>query len=337
MYDHNFVYYADQRQITVHLYRSLENLIFKPLGLIQSSGFLGVVIFFLISGYIITYILETETTAEFAIKRFFRIFPPFWFSILAVIVLYALPSMITRVPNYFSQYTVRDYFGSGLLLNYFSDGIRATNAGAWTLAIEVTFYLFMAMLSPIKRQPILTITVFGLVYGMVAALSYAGIGFFRHIDNVLYYLPILFVGVVLRYMEIGLSFKTGILAFIALYLLFLANTHVLGNDYLFPGYMSSILVAFIVFYTCMMNAKAFTGRMKPIYWIADQSYSLYLLHFTIGYFVMDKLSAEPYSVRLLAGISAIFVVSAVFKQLVERPSVRLGSRIARLVRGEAQA
>ena len=56
----------------------------------------GVVVFFLISGYIITFILQREALPEYAIKRVFRIYPLYVF---AVVIQYALLSRSGMQPS----------------------------------------------------------------------------------------------------------------------------------------------------------------------------------------------------------------------------------------------
>lgn len=47
------------------------------------GGAAGVVIFFLTSGYIITHVLQKETTKDFIIRRLFRIFPLYIFAVFS--------------------------------------------------------------------------------------------------------------------------------------------------------------------------------------------------------------------------------------------------------------
>ena len=55
---------------------------FTPLGITQDGGFLGVGIFFLVSGFIVTRVAERERLSKFGLRRVLRIVPP-----LAVVVL----------------------------------------------------------------------------------------------------------------------------------------------------------------------------------------------------------------------------------------------------------
>src|SRR5262245_17886057 len=50
-----------------------------PFHLWQDGGHLGVLLFFLVSVFIISYVADRESSTEFVIKRLFRVFPAFWF------------------------------------------------------------------------------------------------------------------------------------------------------------------------------------------------------------------------------------------------------------------
>ncbi|MHA2903166.1 acyltransferase family protein [Ralstonia mannitolilytica] len=108
---------------------------------IVKGGGTGVVVFFLVSGYIITHVLQKEDTVEFVIKRLFRIYPLF---VAAVLIEYAL-DLHHGVPrgkwNLLMQLS---------LMGDFTTTPGVLNSVDWTLRIEVLFYLFMAVLSALK-------------------------------------------------------------------------------------------------------------------------------------------------------------------------------------------
>lgn len=54
----------------------VQEYISTPLGIIQDFGWLGVAIFFLVSGFIISHVAMRENRVEFIVKRVFRIYPP---------------------------------------------------------------------------------------------------------------------------------------------------------------------------------------------------------------------------------------------------------------------
>jgi peptidoglycan/LPS O-acetylase OafA/YrhL len=71
-------------------------------------------------------------------------------------------------------------------------------------------------------------------------------------------------------------------------------------------------------------------RFRLVSYLADRSYSLYLLHGVLGYAVMNLLSTHiGFPAALVAGLAVTMLgVEAAFRW-VERPSMRLARRIAK--------
>ncbi len=112
----------------------------------MASGlFIGVDVFFVISGFLITRILlATNLTKRaylvFTMRRVLRIFPPYWFYLIACLAL--LPAL--------RQYSARDYLNDHWLWFFtYTNNIRIALEGwpasylshLWSLAIEEQFYL----------------------------------------------------------------------------------------------------------------------------------------------------------------------------------------------------
>lgn len=76
MWDHLVGTYLDQSGQSWRLLELVRNYVTKPLAIIQDFGFFAVALFFLISGFIITYIAQRETALQFTVRRIFRIYPP---------------------------------------------------------------------------------------------------------------------------------------------------------------------------------------------------------------------------------------------------------------------
>lgn len=103
-------------------------------------GRIGVVTFFLVSGYVIPFSIHPERPAAvgtFLIKRFFRIYPAYWLSIplgaLATCWIWGLP------------FDARDFLVNLTLLQDFV-GVRAALGLYWTLLVEWAFYLLCVVL-----------------------------------------------------------------------------------------------------------------------------------------------------------------------------------------------
>jgi peptidoglycan/LPS O-acetylase OafA/YrhL len=98
------------------------------------GGGAGVVVFFLISGYIITHVLCSEGPAEFAIKRFFRIYPLYWLAVAGEVLL-------SGASISFSEFLCRL-----LLIGDFTGTPYGLAGVEWTLRVEVVFYAIMGLL-----------------------------------------------------------------------------------------------------------------------------------------------------------------------------------------------
>lgn len=134
------------------------------------AGFLGVPLFFVISGYCMMassrgVIARGQPAWYFLKRRLRRIFPPFWFSIgvavaapFAITILYGLRSGIYSwpVPKW-GNFTWPDWVAlltltKGLFwLGPAHKPFAPVNAVYWSLAIEVQFYLVMSLALVFRR------------------------------------------------------------------------------------------------------------------------------------------------------------------------------------------
>jgi len=118
-------------------------------------GFLGVDLFFLISGFVIYMTLEKcSSFKEFIVRRWLRLFPAM---LIATILVYATSFFLTERPNGEIQFT--DLF-SGLffieegILNKLQSyvHIKAIEGAFWSLFVEVKFYFIFGALYFYKKS-----------------------------------------------------------------------------------------------------------------------------------------------------------------------------------------
>jgi peptidoglycan/LPS O-acetylase OafA/YrhL len=102
------------------------------------TGALGVLIFFCISGFLITKRLRYESRAQntfslraFYIKRVFRILPPLAFYLLTLLALFAAGLISLRVGDWAAPVFLTNYVSSSWYTSHF-----------WSLSVEEHFYLF---------------------------------------------------------------------------------------------------------------------------------------------------------------------------------------------------
>ena len=120
----------------------------SPVAGIAKYGYLGVELFFLISGYVILY-STNRTPLEFIKKRFLRLYPMYWIAIIFIFVVTNLPWWENRGPD----------IGKGLLnLTMMPTvfGGEWVDQAHWFLLRELQFYLFVIVVMSLglgKRLP----------------------------------------------------------------------------------------------------------------------------------------------------------------------------------------
>jgi peptidoglycan/LPS O-acetylase OafA/YrhL len=115
----------------------VQDLAYPELAGIAKYGYLGVELFFMISGYVIPWSIRQRGVAEFAASRAIRLYPTFW---LSVALLAAVPPLLGEwrfhLPlrdTLVNLTMLAELFGSPYL-----DGVF------WTLATELQFYALVA-------------------------------------------------------------------------------------------------------------------------------------------------------------------------------------------------
>lgn len=132
-------------------------------------GEFGVVLFFLVSGFIIPASLEKYgAVGAFWVGRFFRLFPLYWFCLVAALVLAALGRF--HLSEEFLASPVAWAVVNASMVQQFLAGPLIIGA-SWSLAYEVVFYLAMCILLVVglnRRSVPIAVTVLGAA-GVVGA------------------------------------------------------------------------------------------------------------------------------------------------------------------------
>lgn len=104
---------------------------FQTIEPVAQFGYLGVPVFFMISGYVISLSAENRTAYEFAVSRFVRLYPALWFGVLFTsLVLFWLNGTALDLQKILANMTLlNDYIGIDNV-----DGVY------WTLQAELKFY-----------------------------------------------------------------------------------------------------------------------------------------------------------------------------------------------------
>lgn len=317
----------------------VERFVNRPLVIVQHFGFLGVAIFFLISGFVITHAATRETVGVFALRRLLRIYPP----LIGAAVISVVAVSIGAPRGWGAGVDGRWAQGIGLL-----DAVKAVSlvgystvpqvivvGVAWTLAIEVCFYVLMAAVGPVLRRPRVPDAVVPVALLLAVALVLGtnhrfGPSYFLLSVSVSY-VPLLLLGQAVYLLHqrrvrpwLGIGVALGDWA-----------VFVWGLERIQPGFLEpasaygpSLAVALGVFLVAvLMEGRTKAHRIPDV--LAARSYSIYLVHGPVGLLVLDALTHRGIAYRwaLLAALVAVGVATEAMYRGLERPSIALGKRL----------
>lgn len=115
-----------------------------------NSGFLGVDVFFIISGYLMAVLYNPDQKLEFFAKRAKRLLPSYFVVVLAVLVL----CMALTTSNDYNSVVKQALFATTFSSNigywmensYFSKAAFNPLLHLWSLGVEIQFYLLLPLL-----------------------------------------------------------------------------------------------------------------------------------------------------------------------------------------------
>lgn len=323
---------------------------------IFKGGFIGVDIFFVISGYLISSIIfkEFQITGSFSFKNFYerrirRILP----ALLAVMVLSFPIAWLYLLPKNFVEYSESILYSLGFSSNFYfwslGGNYEDTNSllkpflHTWSLSVEEQFYIVFPIVILITYKFLKKYLISIIILGFFLSLFISDFGSKNYPGSTFYFLPTrgweLLAGSILSYFEIknGHRGKNTSLNLLmpTIGILLVIHSIFFFNDQMNHPSLSTISpiigVCLIIWFsekneivTKILSSKIFVG-------IGLISYSLYLWHYPILAF--DKISdfsEEGFFNKLIITFLIIFFsICSYF--LVERPARNKNSSFKKII------
>ncbi len=321
------------------------------------GGFIGVEVFFVLSGFLITTILlkEFDTSGRidfrnFYIRRFLRLFPAL---ILMLIVLNTFTLLFQT-----SEIQTAALKGSLVTLFYLSNWVRALNLfdlvylqHTWSLAIEEQFYIIFPLLLTTllrlfsQKRVILIIaglSLFSWLWRVVltsqgATMARVNFGLDTRLDGLLMgcVLALVLASTAYRPLKQVMRRVRYFASFLALgacctilYCAITANeAHALTYEIMLSLVSSS--TCFLILYVVTIESSPIKSilEFKPLVLIGKISYGFYLLHWVFFNILVYFFRVSTITPGVAAAGTAIaFAASLLSYQLIERPVLRLKSR-----------
>lgn len=346
-----------------------------------AGGFVGVDVFFVISGFLITTLMVRETTltgrldlVEFYRRRARRILPAATVTLLAVVAYSAATSAVTRLSAviadaWWSAFFFVNVHFARIGTDYFADQRPSPLQHFWSLSVEEQFYLAWPLVMLVAARwapPRLRRRVLGALLLVVMVGSAVWAVHLGHVDATAAYFstparsyelaaggllavavwgswtaphagqqasstprirrrrqPVVWTG------SLSLLSGAGVATLAAVALVW-------GSDTPFPTWRAALPVAATV--VMLATPRSWAARLlglRPMRFLGDISYSLYLWHWPILVFGTAHLAGVPAPIRSTLLVAASVTVATLSYRLVEQPfhtgAVRMPQRLGALV------
>jgi peptidoglycan/LPS O-acetylase OafA/YrhL len=316
---------------------------------VAEGGWIGVDVFFVLSGFLITALLLNERDAngrfsvpKFYMRRIFRLVPAYWAFIL-ILVVWAAIWRSGQFGSWSSEAVKSATYQMNFFdINHFPQiGIGQT----WSLAIEEQFYLVwpLLLLVGLKLMPrriFAGLVVVGILASFVATvvMAHHGVSYRR-----LYYgldtnaLPllvgclagILYTGGYVKRMSPNVSGLIAVVTLVVLALFLISVPETSEWAYEGPMQLVSLLTAATLF-AILLDPNMWATKILAHPWIVFVgliSYSLYLWN-AFAMLIARHLASGSVgrAIHLLVGVILTFAFALASYYLVERPGLRLKDR-----------
>ncbi len=313
-----------------------------------NGGFIGVDVFFVISGFLISRIILYElnqnifSVTKFYIRRILRIFP----ALFTVFVFTTICSLFLLDYESLKFYSKALTFSSLFISNIFfwrELGYFDTTSDfnpllhTWSLSVEEQFYLLLPILFlvSIKKKFLFSFFFFSLI--TCFSITYIS-------PNSAFYLPItrlweFGIGTILAFLP-PVSIKDQLLIFYRIlgYSLIAIGVLFYNNSIVFPGLWVLLPTsgAFLIIYFGEKKIHHYTLILqRPLMLIGKISYSLYLIHWPAYVFVLNLSFGKISNINYFLLLSGTFLLSYLSWRFIEIPARQMVNQNKKKIFGVA--
>ncbi len=268
-------------------------------------GYLGVDLFFMISGFVILMTAERRSAKDFVISRLVRLYPAFW----ACCTFTSIMTMLMRDPRF--QVTLKQYLINLTMLSSLV-GIPYVDGVYWSLFEEIKFYLLVFIVLLLRQ-----------------------VRNFKYIAGIWLVLSLLLYAYQIKYLSFILipEFSSYFIAGSAYYLVYKEGNSVYKTVLITASLMQSLMYAhssavhFAGYYHTQINFTVIAVLIAAFYlvfsfitahktplllfhkyaWLGLLTYPLYLIHQNVGFMLFNTLYPHLHKYVLL-GLTCLLVL-----------------------------
>jgi peptidoglycan/LPS O-acetylase OafA/YrhL len=285
-----------------------------------SRGYLGVPVFFSVSGYCIgrTW-LKAAGWRDFALRRFRRIFPPYWASLIVLVAFACARKLVNGVNDVaVLPRSVPAVAATLALATSPMSTVKTMNWVYWTLTCEVAFYAVLTLILVCRKARIRILAWTHVVFCVVAAAGFnPSVGPLFIVNH----WPLFGTGAALALIAEHRSPALLMFGASAFYTLF-GSHHQPGLDFVVISAATVVLI-------WLTRSAIFPVFLSPFRELGLFSYSLYLVHVPLGVyglmrFLPKRFPSDPcYIGEELILLVGTILIARLFYLVAERPFVHL--------------
>lgn len=299
---------------------------FLELGKVTRYGYLGVELFFIISGYVILLSAQGKTVKQFFLSRVTRLYPAFWIACTLTFVVERIwgtgPADAQMASMLHAEWG--NYFYNMTMLHEFL-GITAVDGVYWSLTVEITFYFLIALLIGFKLMRHLNLfLVLWLLYSLWSGINNSTRFAYLFFPRLAPYFAAGMLFYLLQKPQNRTWQRYALLA--SAYLLAIRSGlhRAFEQTATFHSETSPVIVVtaitcFFLIFLLITFRKINFSRFNSLAWLGTLTYPLYLIHENIGFVGFYRLQQLNKYVLLGGAVVIMIVVSHLIHVLVEKP------------------
>ncbi|MET4047285.1 peptidoglycan/LPS O-acetylase OafA/YrhL [Rhodococcus sp. UYP5] len=323
LYSHISFYLIDDRGEGWWVIDVVTRVAIDEAGLNQHLSFVGVAVFMMLTGLLVTRSAMRQTRRDFMVSRLARLVPALWLAVAAAIVLVRLG--INGMFSGQDGITNSEAALSFLLGGFFLKPEVAVLGVTWTLTVQLLFYLYCVLARDVLRARPVVVPIAGavlcavvLIYNLYIPQPWS----VPMLSKIAATLPTLFLGqiIYLGWAKI-IGWRWVVVAVFAQVEVVRLATDIhaywAGDQYLW----TIVVVAGTVLLLGRYDGRI--AHWELVRWTSTRSYAIYLVHTLILYRVYENvvpLTGPTGAVLVFLGVTA--VVSEVVYRWVEVPAAR---------------
>lgn len=288
------------------------------LGAVTKYGYLGVQLFFIISGYVVLLSAQGKTVRQFFLSRVTRLYPAFWAACTITFIVKKIwgtggidVTMSPLLAASWQQYAMNMTMLQELV------GVVPMDGAYWSLLIEISFYFLVSLL--IGYRLMHRLDAFIAAWLVMAALPGAlQTGTALGALLILSYAPFFAAGMLFfllqqpggrtknRYAMLLLAYLLSIRSALSGVPLAASYYHTEFSHIVAMGLVTSFFLVFLLITFRLINLR----RHAWLAWLGALTYPLYLLHSDIGFVAFHRLYGRLDSGLLIAMLFVAMLLAA---------------------------